>query len=192
MAHFIAPEHLHLAHFTLRCYQPGDGPALTEAVEASYDHLRPWLPWAQPSQPAAESEGRVREFRAKWLTSTDFVVGIWTPEGDALLGGTGFHLRGRPVEDHVAEIGMWIRADRAGEGLGTAVLGAMLRWGFGDWPWERLAWHCDERNTGSRRAAERAGMRHEGSLRGDKADVGEGRRTTLIYGLTRTDPLPVG
>jgi RimJ/RimL family protein N-acetyltransferase len=187
--HFCAPERIDLPDFTLRAYAPGDGPALTDAVITSHEHLRTWLAWSVPEQTVEQSEDLVRSFAAGYLTNRDFTIGVWSPDGARLLGGTGFHLRGRPVGDQVAEIGMWIRADASGRGLGTAVLRAMLRWGFTDWPWERLAWHCDERNTASARTAERAGMRREGALRGDKPEVGEGRRTTLIYGLTRADPL---
>jgi RimJ/RimL family protein N-acetyltransferase len=186
------PERLLGARFVLRCFEPGDGPALAEAIAASTEHLRPWMAWALPVPTPAESEQVVRRFRADWLADRDFTLGIWSPDGARVLGGTGFHLRGRPVGDAVAEIGMWVRADEAGRGLGSEVLAALLRWGFTDWPWERLAWHCDERNVASARTAERAGMRLEGRLRGDKPEVGPGRRTTLVYGLTRTDPLPGG
>lgn len=190
LEHFIAPDGTDLSTFTLRGYLPGDGPAINQAVTSSYDHLRPWLPWATGDQTVAQAEALARMFRSKYLVNEDFTIGIWSPDGDRLLGGTGFHLRGLPIDHQVAEIGMWIRADVASAGLGTAVLQAMLRWGFGDWPWERLEWRCDERNVASRRTAEKAGMRHEGSLRGDKPELGEGRRTTLVFGLTREDPLP--
>lgn len=190
LQHFVAPEQLEAPDFTLRSYLPGDGPALAEAVVFSYEHLRPWLSWVSEERHDEASEALVREFRASWLTNRDYVIGIWSPSGDRLLGGTGFHLRGRPLGDQVGEIGLWIRADAAGAGLGVAVLAAMLRWGFGAWPWERLEWRCDHRNDASRRTAEKAGMRYEGSLRGDKPEVGEGRRTTLVFGLTREDPLP--
>ncbi|WP_370325857.1 GNAT family N-acetyltransferase [Euzebya sp.] len=186
MAAFFAPERLETDAFTLRCYLPGDGAALADATTSSYDHLRPWMGWASADQTVTQSEELVRRFRADYLVNADFVLGIWAPDGSALWGGTGFHRHGG-VERGVAEIGMWIRADRAGRGLGTAALRAVLGWGFDAWPWERLAWHCDERNTASRRTAEAAGMRHEGALRGDVPEVGEGRRTTLVYGLTRAD-----
>lgn len=190
LSEFAAPDRTDLPAFTLRSYLPGDGAAINQAVTASYDHLRPWMAWASDDQSVSQARGLVRMFRSKYLVNEDFTLGIWSPDGDRLLGGTGFHLRGSPIGHQVAEIGMWIRADVAGTGLGTTVLLAMLRWGFSEWPWERLEWRCDQRNEASRRTAEKAGMRHEGSLRGDKPEVGEGRRTTLVYGLTRQDPLP--
>jgi len=31
----------------IRCYSPEDAPKLKEAIDASLDHLRPWMPWAK-------------------------------------------------------------------------------------------------------------------------------------------------
>ncbi len=187
MRTFFAPERLETPTFTIRRYAQGDGAALNAATQSSYEHLRPWMAWATDTRSVEESEASARRFLAQHLTNVDFTMGVWSPDDTTLLGGTGFHPRGRQVEEGTAEIGMWIRGDRAGQGLGTAVLQAMLRWGFEDWPWERLDWRCDADNHASRRTAERAGMRLEGTLRGEKAEVGEGRRDTLVLGLTRLD-----
>ncbi len=187
MTHFFAPERFKTDGFVLRCYFPGDGPALNDATLSSYDHLRPWMAWATQQQTVEQAETSARKFRANYLTNTDFTIAIWSPAEKHLWGGCGFHLRGGDFSTEVAEIGMWIRASKAGRGLGTAALSAMLGWGFSEWPWQRLSWHCDARNTASARTAEKAGMHHEGTLRGDKPEVGEGRRDTLIYGLTRAD-----
>lgn len=73
------------------------------------------------------------------------------------------------------------------KGLGGRVLAELVRWGFTEWPWLRLSWRCDQRNTRSTRVAEKAGLRLEGILRGQQALVGEGRRDTACYGATRTD-----
>lgn len=145
-------------------------------------------PWATDSQTEDEAEGLARAFRGKYLLNTDFVIGAWTPDEGRLLGGTGFHLRPHELSAGIAEIGMWVRADAAGQGVGTSMLRAMLEWGFTEWPWERLSWHCDSRNIASRRVAEKAGMRLEGTFRGDISDTDPTqRRDTLVFGLTRAD-----
>jgi RimJ/RimL family protein N-acetyltransferase len=82
---------------------------------------------------------------------------------------------------------MWIRADEAGRGLGTDVLRALLRWGFGEWPWKRLAWRCDARNVASIRVAEKAGMRREGVLRSHMLTPARERRDTVCYALLRDE-----
>jgi RimJ/RimL family protein N-acetyltransferase len=107
------------------------------------------------------------------------------------LGSTGFHLREGDLSNRSAEIGMWIRASHAQQGLGTAALRAMLRWGFEAWPWERLSWRCDGRNIASQRTAEKAGMVREGVLRGHRRlsseEEASGRENTICYALLRTE-----
>ena len=187
MDYLIAPECIACDGFTLRSYRPGDGNLLSEAVNDSYEHLAPWMPWAKPHQSDEESEKLVREFRARYLLAEDFVIGIFNTEQTRLLGGTGFHLREGPLSTKSAEIGMFIRQSEAGKGLGTAALKAMLDWGFDAWPWSRLRWVCDSQNLASVRAAEKAGMIKEGLLRGQAAEVGNGRRDTVLFGALRDE-----
>ena len=182
---FAAPERSVTPAFVLRRYMPGDGAALSEAVNSSYSHLKTFMPWATPSQSVEISEKLVRDFSGRWLSSTDFVIGIWTPDDKRLLGGCGFHLREGPIELCNAEIGMWIRADSAHKGLGTDVLKSLLRWGFSDWPWLRLSWRCSGANKASQRVAEKAGMAREGILRSNAVDPDGTRRDTYCYAALR-------
>jgi GNAT superfamily N-acetyltransferase len=126
--YIVAPDRHVAQGFVLRSYQLGDGPSLSEAVNSSYDHLKRFMPWAVPQQAIERSEQLCREFRGRWLLASDFVIGIWAPDESRLLGGCGYHLREGTVDVGNAEIGIWIRADAAGRGLGTSVLHAMLRW----------------------------------------------------------------
>jgi RimJ/RimL family protein N-acetyltransferase len=74
-------------------------------------------------------------------------------------------LRGRPLEHGTGEIGMWVRVDEAGRGLGTRLLRAMVDWADADWPFQKLTWLCDSRNLASARVAEKCGFQLEGRLR---------------------------
>jgi len=186
MDYFVAPDAFQTDRFTLRCYRPGDGAALSEAVNASYDHLKTYMAWVKPHQDEEESERLVRQFRARWLQATDFVIGAFAPDGSRLLGGCGYHLREGGLEVRSAEMGMWIRGDRAGAGLGTDVLRALLDWGFSDtWPWLRLSWRCDTRNLASIRVAEKAGLAHEGVLKSHLLSPQGERRDTVCFAALR-------
>ena len=174
---------------TLRPWRSGDGPAMTEAVESSYYHLASWMPWATPSLPVEESEARIKSFRASWEAGEDFVIAVFDPSGERALGGTGFHLRHGPASVGIAEIGLWIRADSAGKGLGQHVLRSLVTWAWEEWPWERLVWRCDSRNVASRRVAERCGFLLEGVARSDAVSLdGKGRRDSCWYARLRSDP----
>lgn len=182
---FFAPAELATDGMTIRTYRPGDGPALQVAVVSSYEHLRPWMPWADANQTVEQSEANCRRFAANYLLNQDFVLGIWI--ADDLAGGTGYHLRGGSLDTGNAEIGMWIRGSYAGQGLGTRVLRALLEWGFSEWGWERLSWHCDTRNIASARVAEKNGLTREGTLRSDAFDVAGQRRDTHVYAMLRDE-----
>ena len=187
---FVAPASFISDGITLRAYQPGDGPELRVATTSSYEHLRPWMPWATPEDSVEAAEVRCRRFAARYLLNEEFVLGIWV--GDQLAGGTGFHLCSAPLALQSAEIGMWIRGSYAGQGLGTRALGAMLKWGFEDWGWERLSWYCDTRNLASASVARKNGLQLEATLRSDALDVEGRRRDTYVFAILRDEWLERG
>jgi RimJ/RimL family protein N-acetyltransferase len=181
MKGFIAPEKIETPEFTIRAYQPEDWPVYQATMNISYEHLRTYMAWAKPEISDQEAEINCRTFRGKYLLSEDFIMGIFSPTGDKLLGGTGFHLRGRSIEDCVGEIGMWISGAEAGKGLGTKALNTMLRWGFDEWPWERIFWRCSSQNIASARTAEKAGLIKEATLRGEHILHSTRERHDMLY-----------
>lgn len=194
MTYLVAPEHFAGDGFVLRSYRSGDGAALRAATLASYEHLKTFMPWAVPEQSEAQAEQLVRQFRGRWLLAEDFVIGVFSPDETELWGGTGFHLREGGLDAANAEIGMWIHTDRAGRGLGTRCLAAMLEWGFTEWPWQRLSWRCDATNVASIRVAEKVGMQREGTLRshmfaapGQHLDGPRQRRDTVCFASLCSD-----
>jgi len=186
MQHFVAPDSRAADGFLLRSYEPDDGPALCRSANTTYEHLKTFMPWAKPEQTEEESIQLVRQFRARWLLSEDFVIGIWSPDNTELWGGCGYHLREGGLEVKNAEIGMWIHADQAGKGLGTAVLKELIAWGFSEWPWLRLTWRCDTVNVASIRVAEKVGMTCEGTLRDHTETPAGKRRDTVCYAILRS------
>lgn len=187
---FFPEEGVALPRAQLRSYMPGDGEALAEATNASFEALRTFMPWARPHQSAAEAEATVRRFRGRWLLDEDFTLGIFDPTSGLLLGGTGFHLRFGPRQTGMAEVGMWVRGDQQGLGLGASVLEGLLRWGFQVWGWQRLVWKCAASNERSRRAAVRVGMELEGVTRRDLLlPSGELDDTLWFAALAEDSPL---
>ncbi|NJN16665.1 MAG: GNAT family N-acetyltransferase [Oscillochloris sp.] len=180
---FLAPLSYTTSEFTLRAYEPGDGAELQRSVVASYEHLRPWMSWAKAEQSVAESEKICRRAAARYLLHEDFTLGIWI--GDELAGGTGYHLSQGPLSSCNAEIGMWISAARAGQGLGSRVLAALVDWAYSEWPWQRLVWRCDTRNHASMRVAEKHGFSLEGTFRRDMFDTAGERRDTHVFARLR-------
>lgn len=185
--YFIPPEIVKTDDYVVRSYLPGDGELLSKALNASYEHLSPWMPWAKPHTMVGDAERTARVFRARYLTNREFVLAILDSDQTQWLGSSGFHLREGSLDNRAAEIGMWIHAGYAGQGLGTRVLCTILAWGFSAWPWERLSWHCSARNQASRRTAEKARMTLEGTLRAlHRLDDGS-REDDLVFSALRAE-----
>lgn len=185
---FLAPIEYAADGIVLRCYRPGDGPALRKSTVTSFEHLRPWMPWAKLEYSMEEAEATARLLASKYLAGDDFALGIW--RGDQLVGGSGFHIRHGPISWGTAEIGMWIHADESGSGLGTACLRMMLAWGFTAWGWSRLVWRCDTRNLASARVAEKVGLIREATMRSESVGVDGERRDMHFYAIVREDWTP--
>jgi len=189
---FVAPDEHRAGELLLRCFRPGDGAELNRAARESYQHLRPWWAGVRPDPPVEDSEAFARRSRARWLLG-DGEWSVAVLRGDRLVAFAGFALQRRhPLEHGVAETGLWVRADEAGRGLGTQVLAAMVDWADAAWPFQKLAWGCDRRNTASIRVAEKCGFMLEAELRAHQPAWGAigGRQDTLLYGLLRGDPRP--
>jgi len=170
---------------TLRAFRAEDAPAYFEAMQASLEDLRAWIPWVAPDT-FEEVRELCKRYEIEFMDGLNFRFGIW--QGNRFLGMTCFLLRGTPIDWRIGEIGMWIRTDEAGRGLASKVLNEMIRWGIEDWGWVRLFWKCDTRNVGSMRVAEKCGMTLEGTLRSDCVSPTGERSDSRIYAVIATEP----
>lgn len=169
----------------LRCWQPADAPLLKAAIDASLDHLRPWMPWTRSEpedlQPKIE---RLRQFRGQFDLGQDFIYGIFASDQKAVLGGTGLHPRSGP---HCREIGYWIHKDHIGQGLATEASAALCRVAFTVESKQRVEIRCDPANHASAAVPRKLGFTHEGTLRHD-IEEGPGKgRDSMVWGLLATE-----
>jgi RimJ/RimL family protein N-acetyltransferase len=147
----------------LRCWQPADAPLLKEAVDASLEHLRPWMPWAhEHPQPLDATVELLRTFRGRFDLGEDFVYGIFDTAEERVVGGSGLHTR---LGAGALEIGYWIRADAAGRGLATETAAALTRAAFEFAAVDRVEIHVDPANERSLRIPRRLGFAEEATLR---------------------------
>ncbi len=112
----------------LRCWAPEDAPALKAAVDASREHLAPWLAWAR-GEPAdlQATIALLRVWRGKFDLGQDFVYGIFSRDERRVIGSIGLHTR---VGSQAREIGYWIHVDHIGCGYATEAAAALTRVGF--------------------------------------------------------------
>ncbi|MCB9682206.1 MAG: GNAT family N-acetyltransferase [Alphaproteobacteria bacterium] len=186
------PTRLEGDGFVVRPWRLDEALGVNAAVNASLDHLRPWMAWAQSPNTLDHTEEHLRKAIGAWHLDEDFLLGIFASDDRTCIGGTGFHPRGGFRGPGTTEIGMWIHVDHAGQGLATRVLEALLVWGFTDWWWARIEWRCDADNHASAAVARKAGMVYEGTLRSNLVGVDGARRDTMVFALLRDEVGAVG
>jgi RimJ/RimL family protein N-acetyltransferase len=177
------PYRIATPRLVLRCWEPRDAPLLKDAVDTSIEHLLPWMPWAAYEPQSLEQKVELlRHFRGRFDLGQDFVYGIFDRDESAVVGGTGFHLR---VGPGAYEIGYWIRASRAGEGLGSEATAALTRVAFELTDVARIEIRCDPANERSRAIPRKLGYTEEATLR-RRLDYPE-PRDVVVYSLFRID-----
>ena len=147
----------------LRCWEPQDAPLLQNAIGASLEHLREWMPWAheEPSTLGVMTN-RLRLFRAYFDMDKDYVYGIFNRDETEVLGGCGLHTR---LGMNAREIGYWIHADHINQGLATEVAAALTKVALEIDGVDRVEIHCNPKNLASAAVARRLGFTHEATRR---------------------------
>ena len=166
------PDRIETTRLVVRCWEPRDARLLKEAVDASLDHLLPWMPWAQHEpQTLDEKVELLRRFRGEFDLGTNFVYGIFSPDESRVLGGPGLHER---AGDDSFEIGYWLRASDTGRGLMTEAVAALtvvgFRWGGVD----RIDIRADTANEPSLAVPRRLGYVEDATLRRRLPPIVEG------------------
>ncbi|MBB6483625.1 GNAT family N-acetyltransferase [Rhizobium lusitanum] len=150
--------HLSTQRTILRPFAPGDAPDIFACMSPAITRFMAWEP---PSTPG------------------DFEK-VWRAWLDAARDGTEFHFVARSCNDnrflgivgvHAArsdtpELGIWLRSDVHGKGLGRELIGAVIGWASGSLPVRHFEYPVAEENVASRRIAETYG----GEVRARRSD----------------------
>ena len=147
----------------LRCLAPTDARAVSAAIAASLEHLRPWLPWAR-DEPLGEHErvALLRRFRGDFDLDRDQSFGVFSPDESELLGGAGLHPR---VGPGARELGYWVRGDVVRRGIATEAASALVQIAMMAQGARRVEIHCDPRNVASAAIPKKLGFVHEATRR---------------------------
>ena len=119
---------IHTRRLVVRCWNPEDAPAIKAAVDASIEHLRPWMPWAhgEPTDLEAKIE-LLRGWRAEFDQGHDFVYGIFCRDDGRVIGSTGLHTG---VGPQARMIGYWVHVDHINQGYATESSAALTKVAF--------------------------------------------------------------
>jgi RimJ/RimL family protein N-acetyltransferase len=182
-----APYRIETERLVIRCYEPRDAPLLKEAVDASYDHLREWMPWMRfEPQTLDEKVQLLRTFRGQFDLDTNYVYGVFSRDESRLVGGSGLHPRS---EETAREIGYFVRADAVRRGFATEITAVLTRVGFELCGYDRIDIRIEPQNTASLGIPRKLGFVEEGVLRRRLDPYGEGeeRRDAVMFTMLREE-----
>jgi ribosomal-protein-serine acetyltransferase len=155
------PEQFETERLTIRAPQPGDGAELNRAIRESWPELEAWMPWAQGEPPTvADSEARLREARARFLTREDLWLLLFLKGTGTLVGSSGLHRINWNVPR--VEIGYWVRTKYAGKGYITEAVNGITAFAMLELGAKRVEIRCDSENVRSAAVARRCGFRARG------------------------------
>jgi RimJ/RimL family protein N-acetyltransferase len=146
----------------IRPYEPGDAVAFHEAARESWREVEPWMLWAHENYSLAEAEAWVAQQTNAFAAREMFEFVIADDDTGRFLGGIGIN----QIDDanRRANVGYWVRASAARQGVATAAVRQVIAWARANTKLERLEILVAADNAASLRVAERVAVR-EGVLR---------------------------
>jgi ribosomal-protein-serine acetyltransferase len=163
----------------LRRWRVADADALSAAVEANLDHLRPWMSWIA-DEPAPR---QVRtQLLAEWeaAAATDRHYGIF--DAEIAVGSIAAMSR---IGPGALEIGYWLDHRYTGRGLVTMATRALLDLAFDTPAVSRVEIQHDKANIASGAVPARLGFVHRRNVAREVGAPGE-CGVTSIWEMTRT------
>jgi RimJ/RimL family protein N-acetyltransferase len=178
------PYRIETERLVIRCWEPRDAPLLKEAIDSSMQHLGPWLPWiGHEPQTVDEKVELLRTFRGRFDLGENFNYATFDADGTRVLGGCGFHPR--TGDDASIEIGYWIRASAARQGLTAESAAVLTRVAIELCGWLRVEIRIDPANAASLGVPRKLGYTEEATLRGrlDPHREGDPRRDVTVFSM---------
>lgn len=167
----------------LRCWIPQDADLLLRSITQSIDHLRDWMPWASGEPSTLEEKiSLLRRWRAAFDLDEEYVYGIFSPDENAVWGGTGLHKR---LTGEALEIGYWIHVDQVNRGLATETTAALSRIAIEVHNVDRVEIHCDPTNVRSAAIPRKLGFELEATLGRRAVGTDGSSRDVMIWTLFR-------
>jgi RimJ/RimL family protein N-acetyltransferase len=151
------PESIELAVGVLGRIREVDAEPVAQAIAASFDHLRPWMPWATEYARHLDAQRTFcRESETQWDEGSDYIW-LLRPHGDdAVAGSFGLHRR---VGPGAIEVGYWVHADYVRRGYATAGAYALTAAALQLADVEQVLIRTDENNVASAAIPLRLGYR---------------------------------
>lgn len=147
----------------LRRVRPSDAESLFEAVNESITEVSPWMPWCNSDYSLEESQSWCESREEVWKKGTEYDFVIMDKRNNFPLGVCGLnHIN---VEERFANLGYWVRTKRTRQGIATAAVPMIVKFGFDTLNLHRIEIVVAKGNLPSQRVAEKTGALREGLMR---------------------------
>ncbi len=145
----------------LRSFEPEDAQELFRVVEASREHLRPWLPWVDMSTKPEHSLQFIQQSKTQQHNQEGIALGIIYNRH--IIGSMGMHNWDHTLKK--AQLGYWIAKEYQGKGIIQKSLAAFIDFLFNKAGLNKVEIHFMVNNHRSARVADQAGFKVEGIIR---------------------------
>jgi len=174
------PEEFSTERLVIRMPKPGDGKIVYEAITASINELKPWLPFAQKKQSETDVELNIRQAHISFLKREDLRLLVFLKETGEFIASSGLHRIDWDIPKF--EIGYWIDSRFSGKGYMTEAVKGIADFAFHELHAKRLEIRCDTKNIKSRAIPEKLGFTLEGILKNDDRSPDTNQlRDTCVY-----------
>jgi len=165
------------AGIRLELLGPERAAEVADAINASIEHLRPWMEWAHRPTTVHEQAVRLALEQERFRAGSGSLWTIVHAVTCEVIGGCGLHPRTN--DPKVRDIGYWLRPDMTGKGYATAATAAVVRVALYTLGMDAVRITCAEANVRSAAVPRRLGFHHTGTEAG-----------TMAWELTRARFVP--
>lgn len=170
----------------LRSYTVEDAAILFEAVEASRQHLRPWLSWVDVTTRPDHSLQYIHQCMQWQDDQQALVLGIF--KGTQIIGEVGLHHWDQKLRK--GQLGYWISKEYQGKSITYRCLVRFIDFLFSKVSLNKVEVSFMPQNARSARVAERLGCKVEGVLR--QSYLKDGKLEDLVVtGLLKSEWQPL-
>ncbi len=144
----------------IRSCQPGDASVICDGVHETMQEMLKWAPWCHPDYSLSDCASWLETRRQMWSEGIEYDFVILDTQNKNFLGGCAIDQINR--KHNFANLGYWIRSSQAGNGIATAAVRLISRFGFETLGFTRLEIVAAVQNSASQRVAEKVGAIREG------------------------------
>lgn len=172
----------------VRPFTQEDAQAFLEAVHESVDTVGRWLPWCHAGYSLDDASTWMSACRTFWEAGHGYNFAVIDDLTGEFLGSVGIDRI--DLEHFNANIGYWIKASAAGQGVAPAAVGLILPFAFFELKLNRLEIVALCHNLPSIRVAEKVGAQFECVAR-HRLTVSSQPCDAAIFSLVPNDVWPV-